>query len=418
MPTRQLRTGTPRITPPRSTQLLHGTTELDAAGPIPTPSPTASGAARPPARGPRPAASVSRPSRLALNTLSDTLLAVSNSVQPTDPSASSPAYSHGLCDRAGFAQPISPPRSARQANPPATPSAARSRQPMSDRPDPAPLSLAWRMSGASATTSKRSRAAPTTSSSPPPLASRRHTGRNGRPAPRRDRRHLAALDDLPRTPLSSVVRVLERTSAAIVITPPSRDPARRAGVTSIRLTSIYPPPRRRGVRSGLRMDLRARVEELLAAADLTAGAPTLHRCVRAWLARGLPRNTRWCSRSWSAALQGSTSQSGPRGSTPTPPRLQGPRPDRQAPHRVHIIFSMVPDADSGTRMSKLIATTNRLITEASGCLLCRLPRPCNLSGRLIRWREAAVRWASHLDSGRPLLGENRPSRASGQRISP
>ena len=57
---------------------------------------------------------------------------------------------------------------------------------------------------------------------------------------------LTALDELPRTPLSSVVRVLEKSSAAIVIAPP-RPPtavgqgAARLGVTSIELSSIYPP---------------------------------------------------------------------------------------------------------------------------------------------------------------------------------
>lgn len=80
-------------------------------------------------------------------------------------------------------------------------------------------------------------------------------------------RLLAAMDDLPRTPLPSVATAVSRSSTALVIGPPPAAGAKPHGLgaAAVDLATLF-PPKDAGGAAGVQLDLRSRAEELIGGA--------------------------------------------------------------------------------------------------------------------------------------------------------
>jgi hypothetical protein len=225
-------------------------------------------------------------------------------------------------------------------------------------------------------------------------------------------RVLASLDNLPHTPLSSVVRVLEHTSAAIMIAPPNS--ARKGpGVTSIDLASIYPL---KGTSdAGLHIDLRARTEELLDAA-IASVAPVdppivvfVHgqkwrlspdfRPVQPIVDRLGLRGVEFGE--WAAGLDAEQ------------PPLKSLDPTGKRPV-VYIVLSMAPTSDDQGRYAKFIDAVGHLIADGKNVLLCEVP---SISlGAADPMAEMLKPLGVQLDSARTLLHQQSDPR--GRTVSP
>jgi hypothetical protein len=216
---------------------------------------------------------------------------------------------------------------------------------------------------------------------------------------------LAAIDDLPRTPVGAVLRLLERTSAAIVIGPPS-DNARKA-VTSVELSAIF-PARGPGEQDGTHIDLRARTEELLSGAIASLArddAPIVvlvHDFGKALGASQLPqaRNLQ------PLALRGVDFAEWPAGidsAPPTPQSLAQLDPAHKRPIVYIVLSAGGGTAEAVARYAKLIHATKQLIAEGRRVLVCTSPSTTQSLGQADPMAEALEPLGIKLDSGRPLL---------------
>jgi hypothetical protein len=219
---------------------------------------------------------------------------------------------------------------------------------------------------------------------------------------------VAALDELPRTPISSVLRVMERTSAAIVIGPPG---AARMGVTSVELSAIYPPRPPEGAGTAVQIDLRARTEELLAGAvlslartdtpivvfvhgqdrrmapDFLSVAPIVDRM----RLRGVD------FAEWAAALDDQL----PSFKTLDP---HGMRPV------VYIVVSMTPTTEQATAFGKLVGATAALLNAGKPMLLCEVPSTMPSMGQKDAMADVLAPLGISVDTGRPLLRQRQGPR--------
>ncbi|MBY0311113.1 MAG: GldG family protein [Phycisphaerales bacterium] len=232
---------------------------------------------------------------------------------------------------------------------------------------------------------------------------------------------LAMLDDLPRSPVGAVARLLERTSAAVVIGPPG---AARGGVTSIDLSSIYPtrfvPPS--GVSApapaSATIDLRSRTEELLAGAiaSLAKTDAPIVVFVHGRNVRMAPEFAPVAAVVDRLRLRGIDSAEWAAGLDADPPTLANLNPKGDRPI-VHVLISMAPgNADDATRFSKLAAAGKLLIDQGRHVLVCAVPSTLPGTGQ----RDPMVEFLSPLgvsvDTGRPLLRQTQTPR--GRVVSP
>lgn len=226
---------------------------------------------------------------------------------------------------------------------------------------------------------------------------------------------LAMLDDLPRTPVGPVARLLERTSAAVVIGPPG---AARGGVTSIDLSSIYPtrfvPPA--GVAApasaSATIDLRARTEELLAGAiaSLAKTDAPIVVFVHGRNVRMAPEFAPVAAVVDRLRLRGIDCAEWAAGLDADPPALATINPKGDRPI-VYVLISMAPgSADDATRFSKLAAGGKLLIDQGKRVLVCAVPSTLPGTGQ----RDPMVEFLSPLgisvDTGRPLLRQTQGPR--------
>lgn len=220
---------------------------------------------------------------------------------------------------------------------------------------------------------------------------------------------LTALDELPRTPLSSVVRVLEKSSAAIVIAPP-RPPtavgqgAARPGVTSIELSSIYPPKSDDGSMVQ-QIDLRARTEDLFAGAVQSlarANAPIVV-FVHGRGIRMSPEYLPVASIVDRMRLRGVDFAEWAAGLDSEPPSLRTIDPGAKRPV-AYIVISMAPgDAADAARYGKLVDGANKLVAQGKSVLLCEVPSSLPSIGSKDIMAEVLTPLGLHVDTGRPLL---------------
>lgn len=232
---------------------------------------------------------------------------------------------------------------------------------------------------------------------------------------------LAGIDDLPRTPVGSVVRLLERSSAAVVIGPPG---SAHGGVTSIDLSSIYPtrfvpPP---GVAAPaaapVTIDLRARTEELLAGAIASLAKTDAPIVV---FTHG--RNVRMAPDFAPVApvvdrlrLRGIDSAEWAAGLDAEPPSLTALNPKGNRPI-VYLIISMAPgSADDATRFGKLAAAGKSLIDQGKNVLVCAVPSTLPGTGQRDPMVDFLTPLGVNVDTGRPLLHQTQGPR--GRAVSP
>lgn len=220
---------------------------------------------------------------------------------------------------------------------------------------------------------------------------------------------LTALDELPRTPLASVVRVLEKSSAAIVIAPP-RPPAApgqgaaRPGVTSIELSSIYPPKSDDGT-VVQQIDLRARTEDLFAGAlqSLARADAPIVVFVHGQGSRMSPEYAPVASIVDRMRLRGIDFAEWAAGLDNESPSLRTLDPQAKRP-TVYVVISQAPrDAADTARYGKLVSGAEKLIAAGKAVLLCEVPSSQPSIGSKDAMAEILLPLGLHVDSGRPLL---------------
>ena len=225
-------------------------------------------------------------------------------------------------------------------------------------------------------------------------------------------RRIAALDDLPRLPVTAVARLLERSSAAVVIGPPG---AARGGVTGIDVSSIFPA--RSAASQGPAPDLRGRTEDLftsaltaLASADtpivvLVHGTDSklgpqfaiFKGLVERLALRGID------TIEWAAALE------------PDPPALTALNPGGTRPVVYVTLPATAETSDTAQRMLKLAAGLKRLSSDGRNMLVSVNPSGMPGIGQadpLVEWLEE---WGVKADTGRPLLMQQ--STPAGRQVS-
>lgn len=225
-------------------------------------------------------------------------------------------------------------------------------------------------------------------------------------------RRIAAIDDLPRLPLTSVARVLERSSAAVVIGPPG---AARGGVTGIDVSSIYPA---RGAASqGTSIDLRAKTEDLLTSAltslassntpilVLVHGTPSKlgpeFSMFKSLVERLSLRGMDWAE--WAVAID------------PEPPALTKINPGGSRPVVYVILPAQADSSETAQRMLKLASAMKRLSGEGRNMLVSLNPSGMPAIGQsdpLVEWLDE---WGVKADTGRPLLTQR--STPTGREVS-
>ena len=219
---------------------------------------------------------------------------------------------------------------------------------------------------------------------------------------------LAVLEGLPRTPVSSVARVLERSSAAIVIGPPG---AARQGVTSVELADIYPPKPPEGS-EGMQPDLRARTEELLAGAIASLARTEspivvfVHGVGKHMAPDYLPvgpivermrlRGVDFAE--WAAGLDSEApilTQLDPQGKRPV----------------VYAVIAMAPNTpEDATRLAKLVQGVGRLIAAGKSILLCEVPSTLPGIGQKDPMADLLAPLGLDVDTGRPLMRQTQGPR--------
>lgn len=214
-------------------------------------------------------------------------------------------------------------------------------------------------------------------------------------------RAIAGADEAPRTPIAAVARLLERSSAAVIIGPPG---AQRAGVTSIDLSSIYVP---RALVGGdvQQVDLRARTEELIsgALASLSRTDTPIVVFVHGRNVRIAPQFVPVAPIIDRLSLRGVDFAEWPAGLDDAPPALTSIDPSGMRPV-VYILIAMAPgSAEDGARLGKLAAAASWLIRERKNVLVTAVPSNLPSIGQPDPMLECLKPLGVTIDTARPLL---------------
>lgn len=214
-------------------------------------------------------------------------------------------------------------------------------------------------------------------------------------------RTLTAIDDLPRTPLTSVAYVLERSSAAIVVGPPG---TRQGGVASIDVASLFPPRPKAG-EAPIQVDLRARTEELLTAAiaSLSREDAPIVVLMHGEASRLAPQFAPFTALIGRLRLRAMDLVEWPVALDTEPPALTGIDPTGKRPVVYATISTSPATPDGANRATRLAAAIARLIDDRKPVLLSVAPSIYPASGQKDPMVEFLAPLGIQADSGRPLL---------------
>jgi hypothetical protein len=213
-------------------------------------------------------------------------------------------------------------------------------------------------------------------------------------------RAIAALDDLPRLPLITAARTLERTSTALVIGPPD---APRAGLTAMDLSTLFPPSTPGQDRGAL--DLRARAEELIAGAvaSLSSTSTPLVVLVHGEPVRFSPEFTPLRGLAERLSLRGIDLAEWPAALDAEPPSPLKLDPTRARPIVWTVISTDASTPESAVRMGKLAAATRALINDGRNVLLSLNPSALPGIGQPDPMVDALPALGLSVDTGKVLL---------------
>lgn len=214
-------------------------------------------------------------------------------------------------------------------------------------------------------------------------------------------RLLANLDSLPNVPLVSVARVLERSSAAVVMGPPG---AGGRSVAAIDIDSLFPPASPAADQPTTQVDLRARTEDLLGSALATLIEPpgpivVLAHNEPATLAPGFERISAIVERlrlrnmdvvEWATAVE------------PQPPSIATAPPGGR-PVVYVVFYSMPGTVDGAKRLVGLSRATKALFDSGKSVLLSVTPSTIPALGQPDGMIDYLSTTGLTVDSGRPLL---------------
>ena len=214
-------------------------------------------------------------------------------------------------------------------------------------------------------------------------------------------RSVTAIDELPRTPLPSVARVLERSQAAIIVGPPG---SARGGVTSISLASIFPPRRPDG-EAPVRLDLRARTEELLAAgiASLVRDDGPIVMLVHGEAIRLAPDFRPFVALRERLALRGMDLVEWAAGIDDQMPPVTALNPGGKRPVVYVTISTSAGTPEAATRMSRLSKGIRQIVEQGRPAIISVNPSTLPAIGQTDPMVEFLVPLGVQADSGRPLL---------------
>lgn len=186
------------------------------------------------------------------------------------------------------------------------------------------------------------------------------------------RRQSAAMDDLPKLPIASVARLIEHSSAALVIGPSGSATGSSQGIAGVDVSSLFPA---RAASGEAAPDVRARTEDLLAGAIAsisTRNAPiiVLTHGTASKLGPDYPMFSRLVER---LRLRGVDVVEWPVAVEPEMPSMTKVNPAGERP----LVFVMLPaTADSqetAARMLKLSAAVKKLINDGKSLLISLNP---------------------------------------------
>lgn len=226
-------------------------------------------------------------------------------------------------------------------------------------------------------------------------------------------RSLGAIDDLPRLAIASIARVLERSTAAIVIAPPGSP---KGGVTGIDVGALFPPRAAAGITTSP-IDTRARTEELLASAltAVSSQSTPIVVLVHGEPARFAPTFQPISELAERLRLRGGDVMEWAAALDPEPPSTLAINPKNVRPV-VYVSVSTFPgNQDAATRMLKLAAALKRLVESGKSVLVSVTPSPLPGTGQVDPMVEFLKPLGIEVDSGRPLMQQFTP--ATGRVVS-
>lgn len=214
-------------------------------------------------------------------------------------------------------------------------------------------------------------------------------------------RSVTAIDELPRTPLPSVARVLERSQAAIVVGPPG---SARGGVTSISLASIF-PSRNPEVEAPLQLDFRARTEELLTAgiASLVRDDGPIVMIVHGESIRLAPDFRPFLALRERLALRGMDLVEWAAGIDDQMPAVTALNPSGKRPVVYVTISTSANTPEAATRMSRLSKAVRQIVEQGRPAIVSVNPSTLPAIGQLDPMVDFLAPLGIQADSGRPLL---------------
>lgn len=221
-------------------------------------------------------------------------------------------------------------------------------------------------------------------------------------------RLLAVLERQPKLSIVTVARVLERSSAAIVVGPSRTSqpgqPAPRT-LTAVDIDSLFPPLTAGGDAGSLSIDLRARTENLLGSAlaslsDTLAPIVVLTHAEGARFSPGFDRFVELATRlrmrgidlaEWATALDDG------------PPDLGAINPGGKRPVVYAVLYTPGPSVEAATRLARLARVVENLYGTGKPLLFSVTPSTLPAIGQPDLMVDFFTSSGVSIDSGRPLM---------------
>lgn len=212
---------------------------------------------------------------------------------------------------------------------------------------------------------------------------------------------ITGLDALPRTPIGTLARALERSSVAVVIGPPG---SARSGLMSVDLSSLFPAKPAPGVPPS-QIDLRARTEELLAGAlaSLSRADAPIVVLVHGESQRFAPEFAPFSSAVERLRMRGCDVLEWAPALDADPPAITPVDPGGKRPIVYVTIATAANTQEGAARAAKLAATVGKLITAGKQLLISVNPSTLPGSGQKDPMTEFLIPLGISADTARPLL---------------
>lgn len=213
-----------------------------------------------------------------------------------------------------------------------------------------------------------------------------------------------AIDDLPKPPIVTVSRVLERSSAAIAIGDPK--PAGQPGRTlaAVDIETLF-PPRNTGPSAGPSIDMRAKTEELIGSAlsSLTDAAGPVVVLMHSEPARLAPGFDRFSATFERLRNRGIDVVEWPVSLDPQLVSLAALNPTGKRPVVYATLYTLPGTADAAERIAKFSRVVEGLVKKGEPVLMSLNPSTLPSIGQPDLMSDFLAPLGLNADTGRPLM---------------